>query len=133
MNAAIISECHSLELVPIERLERFARINSQAVIIRLRKADPAGEIPGTVKVSANTENGMIKKKITFDRAGVGPAATDRLKNYTVLRMIALYVDESGNRRVSGSPDHPLAFSFTIAGGVYQCVLEGSDTEPDAFL
>lgn len=133
MNTTIISGCHSLELIPVDRLSRFARVGSHAHIIMLESADPANEIPGSVKVSKNTENGVIKQKITFDRAGVSSIETDKLNNYLHLHLIARYVDEAGNRRVAGSPDHPLTFSFSISEGAYSCVLEGEDTQPDAFM
>ena len=133
MNTSIISGCHSLELIPVDRLSRFARVGSRAHIIIIESSDPACEIPGSLKVSTSVDNGVIKKKITFDRAGVSSAETDRLNIYVKLHLIAIYIDESGNRRVSGSPDHPLAFRFSISEGSYVCTLEGSDTEEDAFM
>ena len=45
----------------------------------------------------------------------------------------VYTDETGNTRVSGSPDYPLTFSFEIGGGLYNCTLSGTGPGVDAFL
>lgn len=133
MNTNIVSGCHTLELIPINRLTRFARINSRAVILTLGDAEPAKEVPGSVKISTSNDKGIIKKKITFERTGVSSVETDILNSYKTTRLVATYIDETGNRRVAGCPDYPLTLDFSISDGVYSCVLEGEDTELDAFL
>jgi len=103
------------------------------VILVLGEPDDAKEVPGSVKVSTSEDNGVTKKKITFDRKGVSSIETDRLNGYKSTRVIATYIDENGNRRVAGSPNYPLTLNYSITGGAYSCVLEGEDTTPDAFL
>lgn len=133
MNTNTVTGCHSLEILPLTNLWRFARIGSRAVIRTTVDPVTVKEIPGSVKVSTSTENGIIKKKITFLRAGVSADETDRLNAFKSSRIIATYIDEKGNRRVAGSPNYPLTLNFTIEDGAYSCVLEGEDTVPDAFL
>lgn len=133
MNSITVTGCHTLEIIPLTSLSRFARIGSRAVILTLGEPDKAKEIPGSVKVSTSTDNGVIKKKITFNRRGVTAIETDRLNGYKSTRVIATYIDENGNRRVAGSPNYPLSLNFTIDGGAYSCVLESEDTDQDAFL
>lgn len=48
-----------------------------------------------------------------------------LENLKATPFVALYTDETGNTRVSGSPDYPLTFSFEIGGGLYNCTLSGT--------
>lgn len=133
MSTNTVTGCHTLEIIPLTSLSRFARIGSRAVILTLGEPDKANEVPGSVKVSTSTDNGVIKKKISFDRRGVNATETDRLNGYKSTRVIATYIDENGNRRVAGSPNYPLTLNYTIDGGAYSCVLEGEDTNPDAFL
>lgn len=95
--------------------------------------DNAAAVPGTVKVSTTTDNGIIKKKITFERSDVSYITADTLEGLKVSRLIATYVDESGRRRVAGSPDWPLSLDYTIGDGVFTVTLQGEDTVPDAFL
>ncbi len=70
----------------------------------LGSEDDAVAVPGSVKVSTTSDNGIIKKKITFERSDVSDSTADALEGYKVSRLIATYVDESGKRRVAGSPD-----------------------------
>ena len=133
MNTNTVTGCHTLAIIPLTNLLRFARIGSRAVILMLGEPEAAKEVPGSVKVSTSTDDGVIKKKITFDRTGVNAIETDRLNGYKSTRVIATYIDENGNRRVAGSPNYPLTLNFSIEGGAYSCVLEGEDTNPDAFV
>ncbi len=57
---------------------------------------------------------------------------DALGGYKVSRLIATYVDESGKRRVAGSPDWPLSLDYSIGDGVFSVTLQGEDTAPDRF-
>ena len=133
MNTMTLSGCHTLELIPIDLLTRFARVGSRVLIQVLGTPYHVDEVPGTVKVSSSSENGVIKKKITFERVCTKALDVDILSAYKSARLIATYRDEKGNRRVSGSPNYPLSLNFTIGEGVFSCELEGEDTEPDAFL
>lgn len=128
-----VSSCHSLKIIPVSRLTRFARINSNVVMLTLGPIDDAEAVPGTIQISTTSENGIIKKKISFERSGVSDRSADILESYKVVRLIATYVDESGNTRVAGSPDYPLSLNYTTGDGVFAVTLEGNDTKHDGFL
>ncbi len=133
MDRSTVSTCHSLKIIPLARLSRFARIQSRVIIMLLGDAIDAEAVPGTVKISTTTDNGKLKKKITFERSDVSEAAADQLEGYKVSRLVAVYVDESGKHRVAGSPDWPLSLDYTTEGGVFTVTLQGEDVRPDGFL
>lgn len=133
MNRSTVSTCHSLKLIPLARLSRFAQIQSRVIILLLGEAIDAEAVPGTVKISTTTDNGKLKKKITFERSDVSEAVADLLEGYKVSRLVAVYVDESGKQRVAGSPDWPLSLDYTTEGGVFTVTLQGEDIRPDGFL
>lgn len=133
MNRSTVSTCHSLKIIPLARLSRFARIQSRVIIMLLGEAIDAEAVPGTVKISTTTDNGKLKKKITFERSDVSESVADILEGYKVSRLVAVYIDESGKQRVSGSPDWPLSLEYTTEGGVFIVTLQGEDIRPDGFL
>ena len=133
MNRSTVSTCHSLKIIPLARLSRFARIQSRVIIMLLGEAIDAEAVPGTVKISTTTDNGKLKKKITFERSDVSESVADILEGYKVSRLVAVYIDESGKQRVSGSPDWPLSLDYTTEGGVFIVTLQGEDIRPDGFL
>lgn len=133
MNRSIVSTCHSLKIIPLARLSRFARIQSRVIIMLLGEAIDAEAVPGTVKISTTTDNGKLKKKITFERSDVSESVADILEGYKVSRLVAVYIDESGKQRVAGSPDWPLTLDYTTEGGVFIVTLQGEDVRPDGFL
>lgn len=133
MNRSTVSTCHSLKIIPLARLSRFARIQSKVILMLLGEAIDAEAVPGTVKISTTTDNGKLKKKITFERSDVSEAVADLLEGYKVSRLVAVYVDESGKQRVAGSPDWPLSLDYTTEGGVFTVTLQGEDVRPDGFL
>ncbi|MCX4289062.1 MAG: hypothetical protein OSJ46_06120 [Duncaniella sp.] len=133
MNRSTVSTCHSLKIIPLARLSRFARIQSRVIIMLLGEAIDAEAVPGTVKISTTTDNGKLKKKITFERSDVSESVADTLEGYKVSRLVAVYIDESGKQRVSGSPDWPLTLDYITEGGVFIVTLQGEDVHPDGFL
>ena len=133
MNRSTVSTCHSLKIVPLAQLSRFARIQSRVIIMLLGEAIDAEAVPGTVKISTTTDNGKLKKKITFERSDVSESVADILEGYKVSRLVAVYIDESGKQRVAGSPDWPLTLDYTTEGGVFIVTLQGEDVRPDGFL
>ena len=133
MARSTISCCHSLKMIPLSRIMRFARIGQEVWIKQLPDRDPLGEIPGTVKVSTEAEDGIVKKTITFEMSDVSVKRVANIHKYKFSLIVATYVDESGNVRVCGSPDYPLAFDYTISEGVISGKLTGEDTEVDAFI
>lgn len=133
MDRSTVSTCHSLKIIPLSRLTRFARIKSRVVMMILGGADDAEAVPGSIKLSHSSEAGVVKKKITFERSDVSDITANLLDGYKVSRLIATYVDESGRQRVAGSPDFPLSLDYGTDGGVFTVTLQGEDTAPDAFL
>lgn len=133
MSRSTVSSCHSLKIIPISKLSRFARIKSLVVMLVLGEPDDVLAVPGSVKVSQTDANGIIEKKITFERSDVSAYTADRLEWYKVSRLVATYIDESGRQRVAGSPNWPLSLNYQTTGGVFSVTLQGQDTAPDAFL
>lgn len=133
MDRSTVSSCHSLKIIPLALLSRFARFGSRVSMMLLGEAIDAEAVPGSIKISTTTDNGKVKKKITFERSDVSAAVADRLDRFKVLRLVATYVDESGKRRVAGSPNWPLALDYITEGGVFSVNLQGEDVRPDAFL
>ena len=133
MKRTTVSVCHSLELIPVSQIGRFSKIGSRVYMVVVGEKRASGAVPGSVKCSHTSEEGKVKKKIAFERSDVSNETADELERYKNARLVAVYVDESGNRRVSGSPDYPLSLDYTIAGGVISVTLQGEDSYPDAFL
>lgn len=133
MEQLAVSVCHSLKIIPVDRLTRFARYRSRVILIVIGSPDDVSAIPGSVKISTTSDKGIIKKKITFDRSGVSDSAADILESYKCQRLVATYVDENRNTRVAGSPDFPLTLDYTTGEGVFAVTLSGEDTQPDGYL
>lgn len=129
----IHSSAHSLKLIPIYNILAFGIIRSKAVIKSIGKPDLLEIVPGSLKPADNRNEDVYNKKHTFKLADVSQTKTLYLDNLKTTPFIALYIDESGNERVSGSPDYPLTFSFEITEGLYSCTLSGTGTGTDAFL
>lgn len=133
MNRSTVSSCHSLKIIPLSLLSRFVRFDSRVSMMLLGEAIDAEAVPGSVKISTTTDNGKIKKKITFECSDVSENTADHLERFKVLRLVATYVDESGMRRVAGSPNWPLSLDYNTEGGVFSVNLQGEDIHPDGFL
>lgn len=133
MSQQILSACHSLKLVPINRLARYSRIGSKIIMTVLGVADNAKAVPGTITVASSSEKGVISKTITYNRAGISPEATDELDNYKSQAIVAIYTDESGHERVCGSPMYPLNLDYIEKNGVYNVTLTGKDHRVDCFI
>lgn len=133
MNRTTISVCHSLSIIPLSDLTRYVRIKSKVMMSVSGKAFDPKAIPGTIKVTATSDKGIIKKKISFDCSDVSLPTVEELELYRFRRLLAVYIDESGYHRVCGSPDHPLTLDCIIEGGVLSSSLEGEDSVQDGFL
>lgn len=133
MDRSTVSVCHSLKIIPLSRVTKFVRINSRVVMETLGAPDDAGAVPGSVVTSHTSDNGIVKKKIVFERSDVTEQTMNLLESYKASRLIATYVDESGKLRVAGSPDYPLSLDYTVGEGVFTVALDGEDTAADAFL
>ena len=108
-------------------------MRSKVVIRSIGKPDILTIVPGTLKLGDSRNEDVYTKKHTFKLADVSRNKTLYLENLKATPFVALYIDETGNPRVSGSPDYPLTFSFEIGGGLYNCTLSGTGSGVDAFL
>ena len=133
MSKKLISAAHSLQLVPVYNIIHFGVVRSKAVLRSIDKPDILMIVPGTLKPGDTRNEDVYTKKHTFKLAGVSQSKTLYLANLQAIPFVALYTDETGNTRVSGSPDYPLAFSFEIGSGLYDCTLSGTGPDVDAFL
>lgn len=128
-----VSAAHSLQLVPINRLSKFAQVKAGVMLVYLQQPDEADAIPGSIRITTSEEEGKIKKSITYKRRTVDRVTANLLEGYRVTRLVAVYTDETGNKRVAGSPDYPLKFSYTSGDGVFTCKLEGEGNTIDPFI
>lgn len=128
-----VSAAHSLQLVPINRLSKFAQVKAGVMLVYLQEPDEADAIPGSIRITTSEEEGKIKKSITYKRRTVDRVTANLLEGYRVTRLVAVYTDETGNKRVAGSPDYPLKFSYTSGDGVFTCKLEGEGDTIDPFI
>lgn len=133
MSRSVVSECHCLQIVPLSRIISFARIQSRVHMMLMGEPVDMKEVPGTLKVTPSGDKGGIKKKITFERSDVSDITADVLEGFRFSRFIAIYVDESGMKRVAGSPDWPLSLEYTSADGVFSVSIQGEDVHADGFL
>ena len=133
MNPSIVSVCHSLKIIPVSKLTHFARFRSLVVMKQEGAPDDAIAVPGSIMVSASMEEGILSKKIVFERAKLSKSSQDKLEAYKRSRLVAIYVDEVGDVRVCGSPSYPLTLEYTSSDGVYNVTLQGKDSRPDGYL
>ena len=133
MSRKLISAAHSLQLVPVYNIIHFGVVRSKVVIRSIGKPDILMIVPGTLKPGDSKNEDVYTKKHTFKLADVSQNKTLYLENLKATPFVALYTDETGNTRVSGSHDYPLTFSFEIGGGLYNCTLSGTGPGVDAFL
>ncbi len=132
MARTTVTVCSCLQIIPCPHVYRYSRYDSRA---RIELTDNPGVmgIPGTVRKSCSEENDAYSKKIEFSLAAVMPDTTDHLMRLSRSRLIALYVDESGNRRVMGSPTYPATLKWIDEGGVLKVMLACTQPWQDAFV
>lgn len=133
MNARVITLCHDLAIVTVGMIRRFGRSWPAAMADLVDDRAGICEVPGTVTVSSTCENGIYSTEIGFRVSPAGPEEVSRLESLRHSRLLAFYTDETGARRVCGSPDWPLHLDYRTEGGTCACTLTGSDTAPDCWL
>lgn len=133
MKRTTMSVCRDLLLYPVTSVYTYSRIRSEARFGSFTGGIEADAIPGTITLVETEEEDVKNRKITYQAAEMTPEAADRLSQLKKCKLIAVYTDESGRRRVAGSPSWPTALDYTSVGGVNTVVLTYSDTEQDAFL
>lgn len=133
MKKQVLSSPHGLTLIPVSGVIRFARINSRTVLTVLGEKLDAFEIPGSIKTGNTIESGVFKKTISYERRGGSPLIADELEQLRHTRLVAVYMDEYGDRRVAGSPTYPLSLEYSSTEGGYAVTLTGEDTAADSYL
>lgn len=129
----IVSGAHSLRVLNAESVVSMGVLRGQAHILSLDEGTELNAVPGSVQPSDMLEDGKYLKTIAFKVGQVGPTRTAMLEALRALPLVAVYVDEQGNTKVAGSIDFPMAFSYSITGGLYECRLEGEGTAPNPYL
>lgn len=133
MTRLTVSAVHSLQLIPVDALSRFAQVQGRVSMLWLERPVDVMAVPGSVRVTSDNEEGIYRKTITFRRAPVDLEGSAQLEALSGCLLLAVYVDENGNRRVAGSPDCPLRLSYSSGEGTYMCTLSGEGVSIDPFL
>ena len=59
MEQLTVSVCHSLKIIPVARLTRFARYRSCVILITVGTPEDAAAVPGSIKISTTSDKGII--------------------------------------------------------------------------
>lgn len=121
-----------LRMIPVGGITRFARVGASVYLTALSRGYDSMATPGTIFVEQSSEGGIINKKITYRRADMSLEVEQTLRALKFLRVVAMYVDESGNIRICGSPSYPLTLDYNSTAGGYEVTLTGTDSEPDGY-
>ena len=129
-----VTVCHCLKIVPTVHIIRFAEIGSKTIMSHFKSnLQDLLIVPGSVIMATDTDEEIYSRTIDFELTEVTAEAMEMLRLLKSQRLVATYKDESGNLRVCGSPDYPLALEFHDADGVMKVTLSGKSTAPDGFL
>lgn len=129
-----VTVCHCLEIIPLGNLIKFASVGGKVILASSKSPVRAGEtVPGTVAMSTQIDEGGYTKTINYEITEVTRPMLERLSMLKAMHLVATYKDETGEERVCGSPDYPLALDFYDEGGVYKVSLTGKSPSPDGFL
>ena len=129
----IVSGAHSLRVLNARKIFSFGILHGEAHILSLESGIELAAVPGSIQPSDTAEEGLYHKLIAFRLGQVSRERTELLQSLTADDIVAIYVDEHGRQRVSGSLDWPMRFTFSIAGGLYECQLECRGLEPNPYL
>ena len=125
-----------LRLIPAAKVVRFAVIHQEAVI-QYYPSDviPIDITPASLKLSERPAEGsvVVTKSHTFRVPAAGRDQQSLLDELSNTPLVALYRDEHGREKVSGSPFYPLTLTYQPSGGTYSCTLAGKCTSPDLFV
>ncbi len=126
--------CH-LQLVPYRQVVRFAELHQEAIVQYYTDCLVEMDLtPGSLKLSDSPgTDGMYSKKHTFRVPNTGLEMQRKLEELGSTYLVALYRDEKGRQKVSGSPLYPLTLKFQPNGGTFACTLEGKTPWVDLFV
>ena len=129
----LVSGAHSLRLLNAKKIFSFGILHGGAYILTADLGIEMKAVPGSIQPTDTAEEGLYHKLIAFRLGQVSRERTELLKSLTADDIVAIYVDEHGRNRVAGTLDWPMRFTFSIAGGLYECQLECSGVEPNLYL
>ncbi len=129
----IVSGAHSLRLLDARKIFSFGILQGSAYILTTDLGIEMKTVPGSVQSTDTAEEGLYHKLIAFRMGQVSQERTQLLESLTADDIVAIYVDEHGRNRVAGNLDWPMHFTFSIAGGLYECQLECRGLEPNPYL
>lgn len=134
MARKIVTVCHSLKIIPVDLIIRFAELGSKVIMkYFISEHQIPDVVPGTVIMQTGIDDEGYARNIDFEITEVNPDTADTLSLLRTQPVVATYRDESGNPRVCGSPDYPLTLEYHDEGGVYKASLSGKSPGPDGFL
>ena len=133
MSTRTITVAHGLRLLPLREVLAFASAFGRAWMVHSGHAIDSGAVPGSVTVSAAMDGRVYVKRINFQRKRTDRAGEYAYSMLTREPLLAVYIDEQGAQRVCGTAEYPLHLSMSPGGAVYDCVLEGRDTEDDRYI
>ena len=128
----IQSPCR-LRLIDVSQVLRFAITHQEAHFIHTGTPHIPDLVPGSLTPSDQQSGDVYVKNHTFRVRLVSSQASEMLRVLATSHLIAIYQDERGHDRVSGTVSHPLSLSYTISGGSFVCTLRGTTLYPDTFL
>lgn len=112
---------------------RFAITHQEAHVLHTGFPYILDVTPGSLTLSDQESGEFYVKNHTFRVRAASAWLSERLRILTTCHLIAIYQDERGHDRVSGSVSHPLSLSYRIVGGSFICTLSGKTLYPDTFL
>mgnify|MGYP003623806793 CR=1 FL=1 len=128
---------HSLEFFPVKKITAFAVVQSKVIIHPHTGGYKIPIVPGSLIPDVQEEEAeggtVYRINHTFNIAFNCLENEQQLKVYAGQEMIATYMNETGQRVVSGTQQNPLTFSYIPVSGNYNCKLSGVTREPEAFL
>lgn len=124
--------CSGLILTFTNDVIRYAR-SFKTVFLSTIQSYKAAETPGTLKVEHQYSDHFFKKKISFSKPVQGPTSIEAMEIFKKGRLVAVYTDETGRKRVCGSIQYPLSLEYFEEGGVIHATLTGADESPDGFV
>lgn len=132
MATPVISQPKNLQLIPVSAIRRL-----HVGVTNFFKMDESPwsvpVVAGSLTVDDTSDADKFVKQHTFRVRSVSPEHAELLRLYASQRLIAFYIDASGNCRMSGSIDYPLTLSYQASSGYFDCSLTGESVEMDSFI
>lgn len=119
-----------LRLYPLDQVLRFAVIDGVAHLTLVGEPYIPNVVPGTLAIGDQPSGNLHVKNHSFRMRSKSSTDIRWLEQLTNGYFIALYFDERGIERVSGTPSYPLTAAYSRQEGQWLCQLTGTSTLPD---